>query len=285
MSSYKVQINIDADQLVECINFFDKNNIEFNMSEEELDSLYSNIISGKNYELIDFFLDRDGSPFIMLNYCYEDDEDVIMFMIDRYDGEPIDFLIESISIGLAEKMLDILSNSIPLKTLFKSCGGKALNAVVESGSRPLLEVFLERGHKISYCTTDPINDALVNNRMNLIECLLEHGSNNNNITLKTFIKCLEKNNNTAVKYFIEHFEGGDIDITNTSDEDIIECIKATVSGEYVEFALDILASLASERSKSLTIEIQSQFVKDLNSRNEHNKFHKRMFFNMAKKYL
>lgn len=279
----KCNIDITEDKIIDCLNFFDKNNIPIELSDEQLDDVYNAIIKDRKYDLLDFFIDRGEYPTQMLNYCYEDDVEVISYIIDKYNEDPFLFLVCSIDIGLAEVVLEILSEKYSVKAMAKYNGGIILNTIVTNGDKELLELFLSKGFKISYCTLDPINNALVNNRMNLIPYLLENGSSNNNITLGAIATCVKKSNKTSINYIAEMISNdATITFENKDINNITAEINTIVVNGYVELALQIISKTDTKKQTEIIDGLHRLHRGKLDLQKH---FHIKLFFDLYRKYL
>lgn len=214
-----IKIHINNNNLIDVINFLDQNNVimEYNRNE-----LYRILIEGKKYEEICFFLDRGTDINDFLNLCTENNNDVINFLIEKMLDEsedPGEFFLKLI-IDSNYKIISRLACIYKFRTddIWNYSYGKPLRLAVRKGKTSIINLLFSLGSKVSECNIDPIIDALITGKPDLIPLLLEKGSNIANIKPEHLEICLKKKYRLCVNFIYDkiakqelpHFEETDI---------------------------------------------------------------------------
>jgi hypothetical protein len=245
--SFEFKIDLSRGNLIQVINSLDQFNVEVSFDKEQI---YEDIIGNQNYDLIEFFIDRGEDPLCMFNYCYEDDVDVIRFLIDKHeaaDCDACDFMLSALELGLVNTIVEICGDK--LKNIFKADNGKVISKAVEMGDIVSLKLFFSLGAKISNCLIDPINEALQNHRIGLIDFLLANDSSYQSITANTLCKCINKRNKSAVKIIEDLIR---VDTLKFSQEDTVECMTHAIKHELYGLCINLFNHGPTLTSKQLT---------------------------------
>jgi hypothetical protein len=249
--SIKLDITVDYDKLIEIINYLDQSHIQVIY---DIEKVYGDIVQEKRFDLIDFFVDRGETPIDLLNYCYEDDVDVIRFLMDRFEetgGNLSDFLMSALEIGLFEIVLDITtelvadSNVNPTELI----DSQIINKACELGNKDAVQLLLDKGFKISNCTIEPLNDALQNNRADLIPLLLSNGSDIRAIKSDTLTICMIKKNRLMLEMIQEWILQKKLVFDS---EDTVSCISVAIERDFNGLAINLFNNGPILNSEQLT---------------------------------
>lgn len=245
--SFDFKINLSRGNLIQVINSLDQFNVEVSFDKERI---YEDIIGDQNYDLIEFFLDRGEDPLYMFNFCYEDDVDVIRFLIEKHeaaDCNACDFMTMALELGLVNTIVEICGDK--LKNIFKAENGKVISKAAEMGDMESLKLFFSLGAKISNCLIDPINEVLQNHRLGLIDFLLANGSSYQSITANTLCKCIEKHNKSAIKIIEDLIR---VDTLKFAQEDTVDCMICAIKHGLYGLCINLFNHGPTLTSKQLT---------------------------------
>ncbi|XWV25826.1 ankyrin repeat domain-containing protein 1-like [Tupanvirus soda lake] len=218
-----IQINIDLDyeKIIDVFNSLDKIGILIDFDENEL---FTNLIDEKMIDEISFFIDRGTDVKRFLNLCTVDDKEVITFLIEsdadasENPGEFLCDLINTENFHGAELMIE--TYKAPILELINYSNGKPLRTAVRKGNTEMISYLFLCGAKVKECDIDPITDALVFNKYELVPLLLNHGSDITSILPEHLEICLKKKYKLSVNYIysklllnqLPHFKN--VDLTN-----------------------------------------------------------------------
>ncbi len=228
----KLKVDVDDLNLVDAINFFDKRNINVKFDEKQL---FPKLVNSKQFDLIDFFIDRGTKPHEFVQYCDETDIDVINFLLDTYTDlsetdisdisdtdpskNPGQILVDLILNDKFNSALTLIQNykNNNLKKFINYNNGKSLLEAVNKGNILMIECLFNNGAKIKYCSNDPIVNALINNHTELIPILVEHGSVVESIMPKHLQTCINKSYNNSINYIMKLLQHGKLEYFNNMD--------------------------------------------------------------------
>ncbi|XWV25827.1 putative ankyrin repeat protein [Tupanvirus soda lake] len=236
----KLESYIDDLNLIDTINFFDQKNINF---EFDKNKLYSELVKKKEYDLIDFFIDRGTKPEEFVLFCNDEDFDVINFLLDRFtdcNKNHGNFLVELIMVGcyeLAKYLIIYLKNNNKTKYLNHNCGEPIIRAV-DKGNFDILRLLIQNGAKIKKCKQDPIINALSNNFMNLVPFLIDNGSNIKSIMPKHLKLCINRHHEQATNYIINLLIDGKL--AHFDNMDLSACLVAAAKSNNINVFKELI---------------------------------------------
>ncbi|XWV24593.1 repeat protein [Tupanvirus deep ocean] len=230
--SVRFKIDLDYENIIDVINLLDQRNINIDFDQNKL---FTNLIQEKMFDEISFFIDRGTDIKCFLELCSEEDKEVVTFLIENNADaleNPGEFLVDLINtenFDSAKLMID--SHRGPLLDLVNFSSGKPLRTAVRKGNSEIISHLFLCGAKVKKCDIDPIIDALVFGKSDLIPLLLEHGSNLVNIMPEHLEMCLRKNYKLSVNYIYHKMIANQLPYFKNAD--LTSCfITAANSGNY-----------------------------------------------------
>ena len=232
LMSIKLKIFIDRENIIDVFNFLDQQNIEPEFDEDEI---YQELVVGRKYDEIEFFLDRGVEPHKFMAFCTEDDIDVVNFLADKNEyisDNPGEFLVHLINKGSYEDVvLFINTYKGNIKELINDLEGKPLQAAAKKGNLKLIEFLFANGAKLNNCHTDPLIMAILFGKVDLMPFFIQKGSKISNIKPEHLLICLKNNHRSSVAYICGKLE--DNRLPRFKQFDATECfIEAVKNSNY-----------------------------------------------------
>lgn len=229
----KLDVYLHDEEIIDVINFLDQRNIEFTFDKDEL---FSEIVAEKNFDQIEFFLDRGSTPDEFIQFCNEDDTDVVNFLVEKNqdvtenDGEYLAKLISSKNFATAKKVIEMYKGN--MDALVNYGEGKALIAAVTYGNNELVKLLLMNDAKIDNCVEDPIVTALVNNHCDLIPVLLLNGSSIESIMPEHLETCIKNRQTKSVNYISKLMYNNEL--AHFRKANLVPCFFAAVKANNID---------------------------------------------------
>ena len=233
---FKLELDIDVDKFIKVIDGMDQLEIPVHLD----DHIYSDLIQHQRLDILEFLIDRSDDPLDLFCFCYEDDIEVIKFLIEKYEaygGSAGEFFIIAVEIGLGNVMMELYKDR--MQEFLEYDNGRVLNMVTAIGDKEYLKLFLIMGARIEICLTDPINDALVSNHMDLIKLLMQNGSDVAAITADTLCECIKKHNKSAIEFIETALRETKLEF---SSEDLVRCMDTAIECGMNSFCINLFNS-------------------------------------------
>jgi len=234
-----LKITIDYRDLIDVLNFLDQKNIETRFNEEKL---FSDLILKKNFDEIEFFLDRGTKAEDFIKYCDDDDNDVINFLIEKNDdtfenpGIMLTNLIYTNNFRCAELLLEKYKGD--MKEFVNYDNGKPLKLATLKGNEQLVKLLLIYGAKIKKCIVDPIVDALEYQHMNLVPVLIAAGSKVKSVLPEHLELYMKHGRDLSISYILSALLKNEMDHFDCAD--LTNCLLVSAKYGYVGVFRELL---------------------------------------------
>jgi hypothetical protein len=231
----RIKLHIINDNLIDVINCLDQKNVSIEFNKQEL---FRKLIDGKKVDEIYFFLDRGFDIDDFLNLCTEEDIEVINFLVDRIvdDTENLGDILVNMINKCNYKHINILFRAYKNKRedVWNYLDGLPLRLAVRIGNKQIIKLLLSAGAKIRKCDIDPIIDALITGKPDLIPLLLENGSNISNIKPEHLEICLNKKFRLCTNFIYDKLHNGML--PHFQNADVSKCFVFALKNNYDQLA-------------------------------------------------
>ncbi len=241
----KIKLHLNDDNLIDVINYLDQKNIVMEFNHQQL---YQILIDNKKYEEILFFLDRGTDIKDFLYLCKENNIDVIYILIGKMLDEsenPGEILLNLIN-ELNYKLIQCISciYKFRIDEIWNYSDGKPLRLAVRKGDTAIIRLLFASGSKINKCSIDPIIDALVTGKPDLLRLLLREGSNVANIKPEHLEICLKKKYRLCVDFIYEKIINDKL--PHFKNMDVSKCIEEAKKNKNYELS-NLLTTICRSR--------------------------------------
>lgn len=251
---FPIIISVTDDKLIDVINFMDSKDIKMDIDEDEL---FEELVHHRRFNEIEFFLDRGSEPQKFMQFCTDDDKDIINFLVERNNdisensGDFLISLINSCNFESIKLLLDNYTGDMDEFINYKN--GLPLRTAAGKGNEKILKLLFLNGAKISNCITDPLLNALHNNRTHVVPLLIENGSKCKNIGPDDLEICLWQNSKFSLSYIADKLSKNEL--PKFYEKNLSRCLLLAAKTGYLDILRELI-NFSNELDDDLLIKMK-----------------------------